>query len=131
MLIGTAGLRNVRLTLAAVKAAGERRGAVALAGENGRDGYKATLTSRHSPDGKVYLARNRPGGHVVPARSWFNIDNVAYRLSSEVRNGQISASWKNMLDLRTALEPGARGYFGFYVERGATLVTDVSLEQLA
>ncbi len=132
VLIDTAGLRNARLILTAVKAAGERMGAVALAGANGENGYEATVTSRYSPDGKVYLARNRSGAREVIARSWFNIaDNIAYRLILEVRNGQITASWKNMLDLRAPMEAGPGGYFGFFIERGAMFVTDLRLERVA
>ncbi len=132
VLIDSAELRNARLTLTAVKASGAHMGAVALTGPNGEGGYEATVTSLYSPDGKVYVARNGPSAREVVARSWFNIaDNIAYRLALEVRNGQISASWKNMLDLHAAVEPGAAGRFGFYVERGAMFVTDVKLERLS
>ncbi len=132
VLIDSAELRNARLTLTAVKASGERMGAVALAGPNGEGGYEAALTGRDAPDGKVYVARSGPGVREIVARSWFNIaDNIAYRLTLEVRNGRIFASWKNMLDLHAVLEPGASGRFGFYVERGTMFVTDVTLEHLS
>jgi hypothetical protein len=119
------------LTLTAVKASGERMGAIALTGPNGDGGIEAAITSRYSPDGKVYLARNGPSPREVLARSWFNIgDNIAYRLTLEVRNGRVTASWKNMLDLQAPDSTGASGYFGFYVERGTMFVTDARLEQL-
>ena len=65
------------------------------------------------------------------ARSWFNIgDNIAYRLTLEVRGGRIRASWKNMLYLEAPVEAGASGYFGFFVDRGMLFVTDLKLEAL-
>jgi predicted phosphodiesterase len=129
VLVDAAALRSARLTLTAVKAGGERMGAVALAGSNGEGGIEATVTSRYSPDGKVYLARDRAGMREVLARSWFNIsDNIAYRLTLEVRNGRIAASWKNMLELKAPVEPGASGYFGFWIERGTMFVTDLKLD---
>ncbi len=130
VLIDTARLRNARLSLTAVKTAGERMGAIALAEPDGGGGVEATLTSRYSPDGKVYVAENR-GTRRVLARSWFNIgDNIAYRLILEVRDGQITASWKNMLSLRARVDPDASGHFGFFVERGTMFVTDLKLERL-
>ena len=90
------------------------------------------MTSRYSPDGKVYLARNGPGGREVLARSWFNIgDNIAYRLVLEVRNGLLSASWKNMLNLEAAINPVTAGHFGVFVDRGSIFVTDLKLECFA
>lgn len=132
VLIDTAELRHARLTLTAVKAGGEGMGAIALADRDSEGGIEATVTSRYSPDGKVFLARGRSDRRDVLARSWFNIsDNIAYRLTLEVRNGRVTASWKNMLDLEAAVDSGGGGYFGFYVERGAMFVTDLKLERLA
>ena len=90
------------------------------------------VTSRYSPDGKVYLVRNSGAKREILARSWFNIaDNIAYRLTLEVRNGRITASWKNMLNLEATLEPGTSGYFGFFIDRGAMFVTDLEPERLS
>ena len=132
MLIDTEPLRNARLSLTAVKAAGDRMGAIALAGAEGEGGIEATLTSQYSPDGKVYLARNRSGHREVLARSWFNIaDNIAYRCTLEIRDGRVSVVWKNMLDLHASVEPASAGLFGLYIERGTMWVTDLKLERLA
>jgi len=131
VLVDSSGLHNARLTLTAVKAAGERMGGIALAAPDGTGGIEASVTSRYSPDGKVYLARNKPGGREILARSWFNIgDNIAYRLVLEIRDGRVRASWKNMLDLDASVEPGTAGHFGFFVDRGSIFVTDLKLERL-
>lgn len=131
VLIDTSPLHDARLTLTASKAAGERIGGIALAAPDGSGAIEASLTSRYSPDGKVYLARNRSGNREIIARSWFNIgDNIAYRLVLEIRGGRIRASWKNMLDLEAAVDPGANGHFGFFVDRGSVFVTDLRLERL-
>ncbi|HOQ47233.1 MAG TPA: metallophosphoesterase [Bryobacteraceae bacterium] len=131
-LIDVSAVQNARLTLTAVKSPGEYMGAVALAGPDGAGGIEATLTARYSPDGKVFLVRNRPEARQVLARSWFNIaDDVAYRLTLEVRNGRIFASWKNMLNLEAPLQSAQPGHFGFFVDRGTLFVTDVKLERLA
>lgn len=131
VLIDSSPLQNARLTLTAVKAAGERMGGIALAAPDGTGGIEASLTSRYSSDGKVYLARNSSGGRGVLARSWFNIgDNVAYRLVLEVRDGRVRASWKNMLDLEAPVDPGTAGHFGFFVDRGSMFVTELKLERL-
>jgi hypothetical protein len=132
VLVDPAGLQNARLTLTAVKAAGERMGCIALARPDGAGGIEAVVTSRYSPDGKVYLAKNGASGREILARSWFNIaDNIAYRFSVEVRNGRVLASWKNMLNLEAAIEPGLSGSFGFFIERGMMFVTDLDLERLS
>jgi hypothetical protein len=132
VLVEPAGLQNARLTVTAVKAAGERMGCIALADPSGSGGVEALVTSRYSPDGKVYLARNSGAKREILARSWFNIaDNIAYRLTLEVRNGRITARWKNMLDLEASVESNKSGYFGFFVDRGAMLVTDLELERLS
>jgi len=131
VLIDAVSLQQARLTLTAVKATGERMGGIALAGPDGTGGIEATVTSRYSPEGKVYLAKTRPGGRDILARSWFNIaDNIAYRLTLEVRNGRIRASWKNMLDLEATVDSAAPGHFGFFVDRGTMFVTDLKLERL-
>lgn len=131
VLVESSGLRNARLTLTAVKAAGERMGGIALASPDGTGGIEASVTSRYSPDGKVYLARYKPGAREVLARSWFNIgDNIAYRLVLEIRDGRIRVSWKNMLSLEAQVDPGTAGQFGFFVDRGSLFVTDLKLERL-
>jgi len=131
VLIDSSPLQKARLTLTAVKAAGERLGGIALAGPDGTGGIEASLTSRYSADGKVYLAGNRSAGREILARSWFNIgDNIAYRLVLEVRDGRVRASWKNMLDLEAPVDPGTAGHFGFFIDRGSMFVTDLKLERL-
>jgi hypothetical protein len=131
VLINAAALSAARLSLTVTKASGNRIGGIALAGEGGEGGIEATLTSLYSPDGKVFLARASGGRREVLARSWFNIaDNIAYRLVLEVRNGQISASWKNMVNLKADASPAAPGLFGFFVDRGTAFVTDLKLERL-
>lgn len=131
VMIDGAQLRDARLSLTAVKASGDRMGAIALADSEGEGGIEATLTSRYSPDGKVYLAKIGPDGREVLARTWFNIaDNIAYRLVLEVRRGQLTASWKNLATLRAKVVPVNAGNFGFFIERGTMFVTDVRLERL-
>jgi hypothetical protein len=131
VLIDAAGLSAARLSLTVTKASGNRIGGIALAGEGGEGGIEATLTSLYSPDGKVFLASTTGGRREVLARSWFNIaDNIAYRLVLEVRNGRVSASWKNMVNLKADVSPAAPGLFGFFVDRGTAFVTDLKLERL-
>lgn len=131
VLIDTAPLNQARLTLTIVKAAGERVGGIGLAGADGAGGIEAALTSRYSPDGKVYLASSGPGGREVLARNWFNIgDQISYRLTLTVGDGRITASWKNMLNLESKIASTASGHFGFFVDRGVALVTDLRLERL-
>lgn len=131
VLIDTAALGNARLTLTAIKAGGERIGGLAFASPDGRDCIEATLTSRYSPDGKVMLVSNVAGKREVLARSWFNIaDDIAYKLTLETSDGRIRASWKNMADLDAGPVARTSGHFGFYVERGTMVVTDVTLERL-
>lgn len=132
MLIDTAALDRARLTFTAVKARGDRMGAIALAAADGTGGIEATVTSRYSSDGKVYLATAKGGKREVLARSWFNIaDDIAYRVTVECRDGRVTASWANMLTLETTTASGSGGHFGFFVERGGIFVTDVTLERLA
>jgi len=84
-LVDTSELKNARISLTAVKVGGERMGGIALSSPDGTGGIEAAVTSRYSPDGKVFLASNRSGGRDILARSWFNIaDNIAYRLVLEV-----------------------------------------------
>jgi len=131
VVLDTDLLQNARLTLTSVKAA-ERMGAFVLANKDSEGGIEATVTSHYSPDGKVFLSQQQSDHREVLARSWFNIsDDIAYRLSVEVRNGRVLASWKNMLDLEAKTAPGRSGYFGFYVEKGAMFVTDLKLERLS
>jgi hypothetical protein len=131
VLIDSSRLQNARLTVTAVKAGGERMGGIALAGPDGTGGIEASLTSRYSTDGKVYLAKNGTRGREILARSWFNIgDNIAYQLTLEVRGGRVRASWKNMLDLEAPVDAGAAGQFGLFVDRGTLFVTDLRLESV-
>jgi hypothetical protein len=130
VLIDTAGLRNARLTLTAVKASGQRIGGLALAAPDGTGGIEAAVTAVYSPAGKVYLARPGEKPQVL-ARSWFNItDSVAYQLTLEVKNGKVLADWKNMLKLEAQVDAGSEGRFGFFVDRGVMYVTDLKLERL-
>jgi hypothetical protein len=74
---------------------------------------------------------NKPGAREILARSWFNIgDRIAYRLVVEIRGGRVRASWKNMLNLETSVDPAKAGYSGFFVDRGDMLITDLKLERL-
>lgn len=131
VLIDTAPLRDARLTLTIVKAGGERVGGVALAAADGSAGIDATITSRYSPDGKVMIGSSGTGGREVLARSWFNIaDDIAYRLTLEVRDGRVRASWKNMVDLEADVRSHGPGLFGAFVERGTMLVTDLAPDRL-
>lgn len=131
VLIDTPALGRARLSLTAVKSRADRMGAIALASADGSGGVEATLTSRYSPDGKVYLAATRGGTREVLARDWFNIaDDIAYRVTVECRDGRVKASWTNMLTLEAATTAGPTGHFGFFVERGSLFVTDVTLERL-
>lgn len=130
VLIDTAGLRNARLSLTAVKASGQRMGGLALAAADGTGGVEAAVTASYSPEGKVYLARADGGKREILARSWFNIaDAIAYQLTFEVRNGRLRADWKNMLHLEARTDT-AEGRFGFFVDRGVMYVTDLKLERL-
>jgi hypothetical protein len=129
VLIDKPTIRNARLSLTAVKASGDRMGAVALTGAGGTGGIEAALTSRYSSDGKVYIARSGTERDVL-ARSWFNVaDDIAYRLVLDVRDGQVTTSWKNMVSLSARVNPSVSGHFGFFVERGTAYVTDLRLER--
>ena len=129
LLIDAAALQNARLTLVASKAGAARMGALVLTDAGAGEGIEAALTSQYSPDGKVYLAGFRSGQREVLSRSWFNIaDNIAYRLALEARNGRVTASWKNMLDLEARIDPGTAGHFGLFVERGTLFLTDLTLD---
>jgi hypothetical protein len=131
VVINTAPLQQARLTLTAVKASGERIGGIALAGPDGKGGIEAAVTSRYSPDGKVYLAATSGDRRDILARSWFNIaDNIAYHLTLEITERRIIATWKNMLKLEVKRETAAAGHFGFFVDNGVMFVTDLRLERL-
>ena len=83
-----------------------------------------------SPSGKVFLRQDAPAGASIVDRSWFNIgDDLAYRLTLEVRGGRVKAAWRNMLSLEGPVGAGA-GRFGVFVERGVMYVTDLVLESL-
>lgn len=104
---------------------------MALAAADGSAGIDATITSRYSPDGKVMIGSSGTGGREVLARSWFNIaDDIAYRLTLEVRDGRVRASWKNMVDLEADVRSHGPGLFGAFVERGTMLVTDLAPDRL-
>lgn len=131
VLIDVGALQNARLTLTAVKAMGQRIGGIALANADGSGGIEAAVTEVYSPAGKVYLASNGSGKPEILDRSWFNIANdIAYQLTLEVRNGKVSARWKNMLNLEAPVGDLKGGHFGFFVDHGVMYVTDLKLERL-
>lgn len=131
VLINAAAMSDARLSLTIIKSQGERFGAIALADANGA-GIEAALTARYSPEAKVYLARSDGQRRDVLARTWFNIaDNIAYHCTLETRGGRLSVNWKNMTTLETTVDSTAPGYFGFFVDHGTMLVTDMVLERLA
>lgn len=130
LLIDARLLGDARLSVSLVKGPGEAVGAVARCDDAGRGGTEAVITSRYSPSGKVFLRQDAPAGASIVDRSWFNIgDDLAYRLTLEVRGGRVKAAWKNMLSLEGPIGAGA-GRFGVFVERGVMYVTDLVLESL-
>lgn len=132
VLIDGGALRRARLTVSLVKASGDAVGAMVLADDRGRGGIEAVLTSRYSPSGKSFLRRDVVGGEPQLLRpSWFNIGNdLSYRLSLEVRDGRVSASWTGMPPLTYELETDRGGRVGIFVERGRMYVTELTLETL-
>lgn len=130
LLIDTKKLRDARLTIAFVKSGADQIGAIALANEDGQGGFETALTSRYSEDGQVFLTKGTAKERQVLARSWFNVgDDISYRVTLEVRDGRVSASWKNMLNLEHTAPAMAPGHFGLFVEKGKLFVTDIKLEQ--
>lgn len=130
LLIDTKTLRDGRLTIAFVKSGADQIGAMALANEDGQGGFETALTSRYSEDGQVFLTNGTAKERQILARSWFNVgDDISYRLTLEVRDGHVSASWKNMLKLEHRAPTIAPGHFGLFVEKGTLFVTDIKLEQ--
>lgn len=131
VLVDAPAVDSARLTLTAVKTGGERMGALVFASPDGTGGVEAAVTSRYSPEGKVMLASGAGRERQVFARSWFNIaDDIAYRLTLETHGDRVRASWKNMVDLEAGPVPRAGGHVGFFVERGAMIVTELVLERL-
>lgn len=132
VLIDTKKIRDARLTISFVKSRADQMGTVALANEDGRGGFETALTSRYSDDGQVFLAQSSASERRVLARSWFNVgDDIAYRVTLDVRGGRVNASWKNMLSLEHSASTLPPGYFGLFVEKGSLFVTDIKLEHLA
>ena len=106
-------------------------GVVACASDDGSDRIEGVLTSVYGPDGNMHLVSHRGGERKTLARSWFNIsDGIAYKFILEVKNGTITLSNKNMPELTAEIQGAPSGKFGFFVEKGKMLVTNLRLETL-
>ncbi|MFC1528918.1 metallophosphoesterase family protein [Candidatus Latescibacterota bacterium] len=131
VLIDRPGLSNVRLSFSAVKEGGTRMGALAFAHEDGSGGIEGALTNQYSTDGNVYLADYTGPRKEILDRTWFNInDGIAYKFILEARNDTITMSVKNMPEISATLKRKSSGKFGFFVDKGKMLVTDLKLEKL-
>lgn len=131
ILIDIPDLRNARISFSAVLEKGDRMGAMALAGPDGNGGVEAVINPKYSKQGQLYLVDNRLGKAHILDRSWFNIRaGIAYRFVLEIQNGKIKAKWKNMPELFAEVGLNRSGRFGFFVENGTLLMTDLKLERL-
>jgi len=131
LLIDSPGLTNARISFSATKEGATHMGVVACASDDGSDRIEGVLTSEYGPDGNMHLVSHRGGERKTLARSWFNIsDGIAYRFVLEVKNGTVTLANKNMPELTAKIPGGSSGKFGFFVDKGKMLVTDLKLEKL-
>lgn len=131
ILIDKPELTHARISFSVVKEGATHIGAVACAGDSGSARIEAVLTSEYGTDGNMFLAAYRENRKETLDRSWFNIaDGIAYKCVLEARNGTITFSPKNMPELSAAVKGNPSGKFGFFVENGKMLVTDLKLEKL-
>ena len=131
ILIDIPNLSDARISFSAVLEKGDRMGAIAHAKPDGNGGVEAVINPKYSGRGQLYLADNRTGKAHVLDRSWFNIrEGIAYRFVLEVQEGKVKAKWKNMPELSADISMIRSGSFGFFVENGTLLMTDMKLEKL-
>ncbi|MBT4483570.1 MAG: hypothetical protein HOC71_07815, partial [Candidatus Latescibacteria bacterium] len=131
VLIDSPSLSNARLSFSAVKEGGTHMGALAFAHEDGSGGIEGVLTNVYSTDGNVFLADYTGNRKETLARTWFNInDGIAYKFILEARNDTITLSVKNMPKISARLKIKPSGKFGFFVNKGKMLITDLKLEKL-
>lgn len=131
ILIDIPDLKNARISFSAVLEKGDRMGAIALAEPDGNGGIEAIINPKYSEQGQLCLADNRTGKAHILDRSWFNIsEGIAYRSVLEVQEGKVKAKWKNMPELSADIDMIRSGSFGFFVENGTLLMTDLILERL-
>jgi hypothetical protein len=131
VLIDKRGAGNFRLSFSATKEGATHMGAVFSMSDDGSERIDGVLTSEYGPDGNMYLAASSGTSRETLDRSWFNIsDGIAYRFILEVRDGGITFSPENMPELTASIPENTSGKFGFFVENGKLLVTDLKLEKL-
>ncbi len=122
---------NVRISFSAAKEGATRMGVVAWANSDCSNSIEGVLTSEYGPDGNMYLASHQGNVKKTLDVSWFNIsDGIAYGFVMEARNGSITMSPRNMPELTATVAGNPLGKFGFFVENGRMLVTDLKLEKL-
>ncbi len=131
ILIDRPALRDARISFSVVKEGATHIGVVACASDSGPSRIEAVLTSEYGTDGNMFLASHSGNRKETLDRSWFNIaDGIAYKCVLEAKNGTITFSPKNMPELSAAVKGNPSGKFGFFVENGKMLVTDLKLEKL-
>ena len=131
VLIDIPNIKDGKISFSAVMEGADRMGVIALADSEGRGGIEAVIKPEKSRSGQLYIADNRREKTNILDRSWFNIQNgIAYRFVLEVQNGKVKAKWKNMPELSVDIDVNRSGYFGFFVENGTMLITDLKLEKL-
>lgn len=130
LLIDTSSLDGGRIRFSAVKEKAVRMGVFAGASPDCSRRVEGVVTSEYGPDGNLYLASCSGAEQKTLDRSWFNIsDGIAYEFTLEIRKGKATLSMKNMPGLKASLEKSTAGQFGLFVENGAMIVTDLSLER--
>lgn len=131
LLIDIPDIRDAQISFSAVMEGADRIGALACTEPDGRGGIEAVLNPGYSEHGQLYLVDDRGKKNNILDRSWFNVrDGIAYRFLLKVQNGKVKAKWKNMPELSADIDVNRSGYFGFFVENGTMLVTDLKLEKI-
>lgn len=131
LLIDVPDIKNAQISFSAVMKGADRIGVLACTEPDGRGGIEAILNPGHSEHGQLYLVDDRGEKNNILDRSWFNVrDGIAYRFVLEVQNGKVKAKCKNMPELSADIDVNRSGYFGFFVENGTMLVTDLKLEKI-
>lgn len=131
ILIDIPNIKEGKISFSAVMEGADRMGVIALAESEGRGGIEAVISPKYSGYGQLYIADNRREKTNILDRSWFNIRNgIAYKFVLEVQKGKVIAKWKNMPELTADIGVNRSGRFGFFVENGTILVTDLKLEKV-
>lgn len=130
LLIDTPALQSGRIRFTMTKEKAVRMGVFAGTGPDFSRRVEAVITSEFGPDGDICLASCSGAGRKTLDRTWFNIaDGIAYETVFEIRKGKAALSIKNAAGLKATVGNDLSGQFGLFVEGGAMIVTDLSLER--